>query len=112
MDATTLTGYGRLPEDEDGEDALDELVREGTERSPEIADLFAAAVERREMVRELASARERAGLTQRALAARMSTTQSAIARLESSDADPKLSTIERYARAVGYRLRLEAIEGS
>ena len=42
----------------------------------------------------------------------MQTSQSAIARLERGELDPKLSTIERYAAAVGKKLewRLEAAE--
>ncbi len=34
----------------------------------------------------------------------MGTSQSAVARLESADVDAKLSTIERYAAAVGQRV--------
>ena len=51
----------------------------------------------------LAEARHKAGLTQAELAARMRTSQAAIARIESGHGAPKWSTIERYARAVGAR---------
>ena len=49
------------------------------------------------------------GLSQTEVAARMGTSQSAVARLESGDADVRLSTLERYAAALGQRLdwRLE-----
>jgi transcriptional regulator with XRE-family HTH domain len=49
----------------------------------------------------LREARVRKGLSQAEVAARIGTTQSAIARLESGAADPRLSTVERYAAAVG-----------
>jgi len=51
---------------------------------------------------QLLKARARAGLTQDAVAARMGTTKSAISRLESAGKHaPSLSTLKRYAQAVG-----------
>jgi ribosome-binding protein aMBF1 (putative translation factor) len=75
------------------------------------ADAQAArmAEDRGRLVRELAGQRQAAGLSQTEVAARMGTSQSAVARLESGDADIRLSTLERYAAALGQRLdwRLE-----
>lgn len=51
----------------------------------------------------LAEARRKAGLTQAELAARMKTSQAAVARIESGHGAPKWDTIERYARALGVR---------
>ncbi|MGH3203032.1 MAG: helix-turn-helix domain-containing protein [Streptosporangiaceae bacterium] len=53
------------------------------------------------LVRELAEQRQAAGLSQTEVAARMGTSQSAVARLESGTADVRASTLERYAAAVG-----------
>lgn len=55
---------------------------------------------RRAMLGELARARQDSGLSQTALAARMGTSQSAVARIEQGDADVRLSTLERYAAAL------------
>jgi DNA-binding XRE family transcriptional regulator len=65
-----------------------------------------------EVVWELIEARHQAGLTQAELAARIGTTQSAIARLENARHMPSLAMVARYARAVGQRLevRLHAAE--
>ncbi|MCC7046647.1 MAG: helix-turn-helix transcriptional regulator [Alphaproteobacteria bacterium] len=52
------------------------------------------------------AARSRAGLTQAALARRMKTTQTAIARLEGGRVKPSTRTLERFARATGSRLRI------
>jgi len=41
------------------------------------------------------------GLSQTQVAARMGTSQSAVARLEAGEGDVRLSTLERYAAAVG-----------
>lgn len=54
------------------------------------------------LVRE---ARLRAGLTQAELAARLATTQSAIARWEAGGTQPSLETLRRVARACGLELR-------
>lgn len=55
------------------------------------------------IAQELIGARVRAGLTQDQVAARMHTTQSTIARLESGRALPSMRTLTRYAEATGSR---------
>ena len=59
------------------------------------------AEDRGRLIRELAEQRQAAGLSQTEVAARMGTSQSAVARLESGTADVRASTLERYAAAVG-----------
>ncbi len=56
------------------------------------------------------AARTRAGLTQEAVAFRMGTTKSAISRLESAGKHaPSLTSLKRYAEAVGCTLKIELI---
>jgi transcriptional regulator with XRE-family HTH domain len=62
------------------------------------------AQERRSLAAALSARRLELGLSQTEVAARMGTSQSAVARLESGDADLRLSTLERYAAALGQRL--------
>jgi transcriptional regulator with XRE-family HTH domain len=54
----------------------------------------------------LIAARSHAGLTQEELAEKMDTSQSAIARMESGRTIPSGSTLKRFARATGTRLRI------
>jgi transcriptional regulator with XRE-family HTH domain len=54
----------------------------------------------------LIAARSRAGLTQEELAEKMDTSQSAIARMESGRTIPSGTTLKRFARATGTRLRI------
>lgn len=56
---------------------------------------------------QLQVARERAGMTQQQVAERMGTKKSAISRLENNAGDVRLSTLQRYAEAVGCRLVIE-----
>jgi len=63
-----------------------------------------AAVRRRALAGTLTDERVALGLSQTEVAARMGTSQSAVARIESGDADVRLSTLERYAAALGRRL--------
>src|SRR5436309_1301240 len=59
---------------------------------------------------QLLRARARAGLTQDAVAERMGTTKSAISRLESAGKHtPSLSTLQRYARAVGCDIQVKLV---
>ncbi|HWB72673.1 MAG TPA: helix-turn-helix transcriptional regulator [Egibacteraceae bacterium] len=62
------------------------------------------AQRRRRVIAELVAARQERGLSQTVVAGRMGTSQSVIARLESGDNDVRLSTLERYAAAIGRRL--------
>ena len=68
---------------------------------------FREMAERRRGTREGLVAHRRAlGLSQVEMAARMGTSQSAVARLESGGSDIRLSTLERYAAAMGCLLEL------
>lgn len=63
-----------------------------------------------ELASQLLKARARAGLTQDAVAERMGTTKSAISRLEGSGKHaPSLSTLQRYAQAVGCSLQVRLV---
>lgn len=73
---------------------------------PGFDDLSSA---RKELAGELVTLRKAAGLSQTEVAARMGTSQSAVARLEAGEGDLRLSSLERYAAALGRRIdwRLE-----
>jgi DNA-binding XRE family transcriptional regulator len=59
---------------------------------------------------QLLKARARAGLTQDAVAERMGTTKSAVSKLESAGKHaPSLSTLKRYAQAVGCELQIKLV---
>lgn len=60
-----------------------------------------ANVRRQALIRALADRRRQLGISQTDLARAMGTFQPAIARLEGGGADPKFSTLERYAAALG-----------
>jgi ribosome-binding protein aMBF1 (putative translation factor) len=85
-------------------DFIDEIVDERSERNPEFPNLVEAALRRRQLLRELAARREKLGLSQTLVAARMGTSQSAVARLEAGEIDAKLSTVERFAAALGQKV--------
>ena len=81
------------------------LARPGVKKAYDrLADEFA-------FLDELLKARAASGLTQAEVAARVGTTQSAIARLESSAGKhlPSLATLQRYARALGYRVEIRLV---
>lgn len=87
-------------------DFLDEIVAERTAANREFPAVLAAAERTRALMRQLAEERERVGLTQSEVANRMGTSQPAVARMEACDVDPRLSTVERYAEVIGFRLRM------
>ena len=61
---------------------------------------------------EVLKARKRSGLTQAELAEKIGTTQSAIARLESisSSHSPSVNTLQKYAKALGFRLQIKLVK--
>lgn len=85
-------------------DFLDEIIEDGTKKNPRFPEMVEAAYRRRVLLRELAAKRERAGITQKDVAAAMKTSQSAVARMERGEIDAKLSTVDRYAAAIGQRV--------
>lgn len=91
-------------------DFLDEMIAERTKGNPDFPALLEAAARRRRLLEGLAAEREALGLSQTVVAARMHTSQSAVARLESAEIDAKLSTVERYAAAVGKRINWELVD--
>lgn len=70
-------------------------------RRPVFPGFAEMADARRRLVDDLVVRRRAQGLSQTEVAARMGTSQSAVARLEASTGDLKVSTLERYAAAVG-----------
>jgi len=95
-------------------DFLEELIAERTAQNPNFPKLMEAAARRRALLNELARVREKQGRSQTAVAADMETSQSSIARLEGASGDARLSTLDRYAQALGFRLQchLLPLEGS
>jgi ribosome-binding protein aMBF1 (putative translation factor) len=90
-------------------DFLSEIVDESTARNPEFPQLVAAAERRRALLRDLVACRKSRGLSQTLVAARMKTSQSAVARLEAQD-DAKESMIDRYAAAIGVVVERRVVE--
>ena len=59
---------------------------------------------------QMLAARSRAGLTQEAVASRMGTSKSAVSRLEAAGKHaPSLSSIKRYAEAVGCKVEIKLV---
>lgn len=79
-------------------------------RSPAVRAEYDAQAEEFALLDELLRARQRAGLTQAEVAARMGTKTPAVARLESGGGNqrhsPSIATLRRYASAVGCRLEI------
>ena len=53
--------------------------------------------------------REKSGLTQEQLAKKLKTKKSVISRIENHSEDIKLSTLGRYARTLGRKIRIEVV---
>ena len=60
----------------------------------------------------LRQARQEAGMTQEEVAQHLSTTKSAISRIENHAEDIRLSTLNRYAEAVGANLQIRLTRSS
>lgn len=77
-------------------------------RDPEFREAYEGMADEFAALAELLRARQRAGLTQTELAARMGVSQPVIARIEGSIGShkhaPSLATLRRYADACGQRL--------
>jgi transcriptional regulator with XRE-family HTH domain len=91
-------------------DFLTEMIAERTKANPDFPALVDAALNRRELLRTLAAERQAAGITQTELAAALGTSQAQVARLESGNADAKLSTISRLAAVLGKTIEFQVTD--
>lgn len=78
--------------------------------SPRFGKGFESGYQALEFSVMLREARKRAGVTQEKIARQLGTKKSAISRLENHAEDIRLSTLEKYARALGMRLKVQLTE--
>jgi ribosome-binding protein aMBF1 (putative translation factor) len=86
---------------------LQKYIKKRKARDPEFAKGFDTGYEQFKIGVLLKQARKEAGLTQEELAIKLDTKKSAISRIENHAEDIKLSTLEKFAHALGKQLRLE-----
>lgn len=86
-----------------------EQFREKALKKPGVKAEYDALAPAFEMKRQMIAMRKAAGLTQEQMAELLNTKKSNISRLESvsSEVSPRLSTVEEYARVLGYRLKVD-----
>jgi len=88
---------------------LQKYISKRKKRDPEFAEDYEIGYEQFKLGVLLREARIKAGLTQEELARRMNTKKSAISRIENHAEDIKLSTLEKFAQAIGKTLRAHAV---
>jgi ribosome-binding protein aMBF1 (putative translation factor) len=75
-------------------------------KNPEVRKEYDALEEEFALIEAVAKARLRSGLTQAQLAKRMKTTQSTVARLKGMRGRPSMTTLHRFAKATGHRVKI------
>lgn len=75
-------------------------------KNPEFRAAYDSLEEEFALAQALIKARADANMTQEQVAAKMGTTQTAVARLESGRSMPSTRTLQRYAKATGTKLRV------
>jgi HTH-type transcriptional regulator/antitoxin HipB len=89
---------------------VERFIAKQKKKSPEFAKDFESGYQEFKFSVMLRQARERAGITQDTVAKRLHTKKSAISRIENHAEDIRLSTLKKYAKALGKRLRVELTE--
>lgn len=86
-----------------------EQFRKKALRKPGVKAEYEVLAPAFEMKRRMIALRQAAGLTQEQMADLLHTKKSNISRLESvsSEVSPRLSTLEDYARVLGYQIKVE-----
>ena len=86
---------------------VERYIERRKKKSPRFAREFEAGYRIFEFSVMLRMERERAGITQEAIARKLKTRKSAISRIENHAEDIRLSTLSKYANALGKRLRVQ-----
>jgi len=89
-------------------DYAEELVERRAKKNPAMRKMVKAAMARQELGHVLAKKREKLGMTQAEVAARMKTSRPVVARIELGG-DVQISTLERYLATMNMELRLSAV---
>ena len=91
--------------------SLEQFKRKAFER-PGVKAAYDDLAQEFEILDAVLKARAESGLTQAEVAERIGTTQSAIARLESAALthSPSISTLQKYAHAIGYRVEVRLVK--
>ena len=84
-----------------------EQVMKQLNGDPDFVKAYEELQDEFDLLKTILRMRIAAGLTQEALAKQLGTQKSSISRLESGRSNPSWQTLQSYAEACGYRLRLE-----
>ena len=88
---------------------LERYVKKRKRVDPEFSEGFEVGYSNFKVGVLLRRAREKAGMTQDDVARRLKTKKSAISRIENHAEDIRLSTIQKYAKALGKNVRVEIL---
>lgn len=86
---------------------LKRFIEEQKKKDPEFAEGFDEGYENFKIGVLFRISREQAGMTQEEVARKLGTKKSAISRIENHAEDIRLSTLRKYAAALGKHVRLE-----
>jgi HTH-type transcriptional regulator/antitoxin HipB len=86
---------------------VEKYIENRKKRNAKFADNYEAGYEAFEFSVMLREAREQAGITQETIAKKLRTKKSAISRIENHAEDIRLSTLGRYAKALGKKLKVQ-----
>ncbi len=78
--------------------------------NPEVRKEYDALEEEFSLIDQLITMRTKAGLTQEEVAKKLGTNKSNISRLERGKSNPSWGTLNKYAAACGFTVRLDATE--
>ena len=90
-------------------DDLDRTISDWKHRNPELANEFDEGYENFKIGVLFKASREQAGMTQEEVARKLGTKKSAISRIENHAEDIRLSTLHKYAKALGKKVNLEIV---
>lgn len=90
-------------------DDLEKYIERRKKSSKKFASTFDLGYNEFKIGAILKLAREESGLTQDEVARKLKTKKTAISRIENHAEDIKLSTIERFAHAVGKEIKLQVV---
>ena len=83
---------------------VEKYIKRRKESDPELAEDFDAGYEAFKIGAILRQARKESGLTQEQIARKLNTKKSAISRIENHAEDIRLSTLEKFAEALGKKM--------